>query len=238
MAQVINTNVSALFASAALNRSAEGLQTAQQRLSSGLRINSAKDDATGLATAADLDSQRRGTTMFIRNANNSISDAQTADGYLGQIMENTQRLREIFVQTGAVTNEEAVGLFAENARIDGLVTASTAVTVDEAGGTAGGYGGTFTAATAFSNLAAFDTEIGAIATARAEFGADISAIGSAVGTLQTANVNLNAAYSRIMDTDYAVESTNATRNNILQQAGTAALAQANQNPALVLSLLK
>ena len=238
MAQVINTNVSALFASAALAKSASGLQTAQQRLSSGLRINSAADDATGLATAAGIDSQRRGTSMFIRNANNAISDAQTSDGYLGQIMENTQKLREIYIQTGAVTNEEAVGLLAENARIDGLVTASTAVTVDESSGTAGGYGNTFTAATAFTSLTDFDTEIADIATARAEFGADISAISSAVATLETANVNLSAAYSRVMDTDYAVESTNATRNNILQQAGTAALAQANQNPALVLSLLQ
>jgi flagellin len=238
MAQVINTNVSALFASAALNRSANGLLTAQQRLSSGLRINSSKDDATGMATAAGYDSQIRGANMFIRNANDAISLAQTADGYLGQILENTQRLREIFIQTGAVTNEEAVALIAENGRIDGLVTASVAVTVDEAGGTAGGNGAAFTAAAAFANLAAFDTEITAIIGARADFGADMAQLGSAVSTLQVSVVNLSAAYSRVMDTDYATESTNATRNSILQQAGTAALAQANQNPALVLSLLQ
>ena len=238
MAQVINTNVSALFASVALNRSAEGLQTAQQRLSSGLRINSAKDDPTGMATAATFDSQIRGANMLSRNANDGISLAQTADGYLGQILENTQKLRQIFVQTGAVTNEEAVALLAENARIDDLVVASVAVTLDEGGGTSAAYGGTFTAAAAFADLAAFDTEIAAIVSARAEFGADMAQLGSAVATLQTSVVNLSAAYSRVMDTDYAVESTNATRNNILQQAGTAALAQANQNPALVLSLLQ
>jgi len=238
MAQVINTNVGALFAGAALNKSAIALQTAQQRLSSGLRINSAKDDSTGLGIAVGYDAQIRGANMYVRNANDGISLAQTADGYLGQITENTQRLREIYVQTGAVTNEEAVALLAENARIDGLVVASVAITVDEAGGTAGGTGGTFTAAVAFANLAAFDTELDAINTARAEFGADMATLGSAVATLQTSSVNLSAAYSRIMDTDYAAESTAMTRNNILQQAGTAVLAQANQTPNTVLTLLR
>ena len=238
MAQVINTNVAALFAGAALNKSAIALQTAQQRLSSGLRINSSMDDATGMATAAGYDSKVRGANMYIRNANNGISAAQTSDGYLGQIMENTQKLREIYIQTGAVTNAEAVGLLAENARIDGLVSASTAVTVDESGGTAGGYGAVFTAASAFANLAAFDTEITAITSARANFGADMAALSSAVATLQISSVNLSAAYSRVMDTDYAIESTAMTRNSILQQAGTAALAQANQNPSTVLTLLR
>jgi flagellin len=238
MAQVINTNVSALFASAALNKSAEGLQTAQQRLSSGLRINSAKDDATGMATAAGYDAQIRGANQLAKNANNAISTAQTSDGYLGQILENTQRLREIYVQTASTGGAEAKALLAENARIDGLVKATGTVTVDESSGTVVGAGVAFTAATAFTNLAAFDTEISAVTAARANFGADMAALGSAVATLQTSAVNLSAAYSRVMDTDYAVESTNATRNNILQQAGTAALAQANQNPALVLNLLK
>lgn len=131
MAQVINTNVGALFAGAALNKSALALQTAQQRLSSGLRINSAADDATGLGIATTYDSKIRGANMQIRNANDGISKAQISDGYLAQITENTQRLREIYVQTGAVSNQEATALLAENARIDGLVTASSAVTVDE-----------------------------------------------------------------------------------------------------------
>lgn len=238
MAQVINTNVASLFAGAALNRSANALQTAQQRLSSGLRINSAKDDATGMATAAHYDSKIRGANMNLRNVNDAISLAQTADGYLGQIMENTLRLKEIFVQTGAVSNEEAVGLLAENARIDGLVTASAAVTVDGAGNTTTAYGGTFAAATAFASLASFETEIDAIVTARAEFGADMAVLQSAANTLQTESVNLSAAYSRVMDTDYAVETMSMTRNQILQQAGIASLAQSNQNPSMVLSLLR
>lgn len=240
MAQVINTNVAALFASVALNKSAEGLQTAQQRLSSGLRINTSKDDATGMATAAGYDSKIRGANQLIKNANNAISTAQTSDGYLGQILENTQRLREIFIQTGAITNAEATALLAENARIDGLVTATGTITVDESAGTVVGAGVTFTAAASGSltSVANFDTEIARITTARAQFGADMAALGSAVATLQISAVNLSAAYSRVMDTDYAVESTNATRNNILQQAGTAALAQANQTPSLVLTLLR
>lgn len=236
--QVINTNVAALFAGSALNKSANALQTAQQRLSSGLRINSSKDDATGMAIASGYDASIRGANMQIRNANDGISLAQTNDGYLGQVLENTQRLREIYVQTGSTAGAEATALIAENTRISGLVTASTAVTVDEAGGTAGGNGATFTSATAFSNLAAFDTEITAITDARADFGADMSALSSAVAGLQVASVNLSAAYSRVMDTDYAAETTAMTRNNILQQAGTAALAQANQTPSTVLTLLR
>ena len=238
MAQVINTNLGSLFAGAALNKSANALQVAQQRLSSGLRINSAKDDATGLGIAVLADAKVRGANMNIRNANDGISKAQIADGYLTQITENTQRLREIFVQTGAVTNEEAVALLAENARIDGLVIDSTAVTVDEGGGTAGGTGTTFTAAAAFANIGAFDTELAAINTARAKFGADMATLSSAVAGLQVASVNLSAQYSRIMDTDFAAESMAMTRNNILQQAGTAVLAQANQTPNTVLGLLR
>lgn len=238
MAQVINTNVGALFAGAALNKSAAGLQVAQERLSSGLRINSSKDDATGLAIATGYDAQIRGANMNIRNANDGISAAQVNDGYLAQVTENTQRLREIQVQTGAVTNEEATALIAENTRISNLVTASTAVVVDASGATAGGNGATFTSATGFADLAAFDTELAAISTARAEFGADMATLGSAVASLQTASVNLSASYSRVMDTDYAAETSAQAKNNILQQAGTAVLAQANQTPQNVLTLLR
>ncbi|WP_324780801.1 flagellin N-terminal helical domain-containing protein [Thiobacillus sedimenti] len=238
MAQVINTNVAALFAGSALNRSNAALQTAQQRLSSGLRINSAKDDATGLGIATNFDAKVRGANMYIRNANDGISAAQTNDGYLAQITENTQRLREIFIQTKAVTNDEAKALIAENTRISGLVTADTAVTVDENGKTAGGAGTTFTAAATFANLSAFDTELTAINNARAKFGADMAGLSSAVATLQTASVNYSASFSRVMDTDYAAETAAQAKNNILQQAGMAVLAQANQNPQSVLTLLR
>jgi len=244
MAQVINTNVAALFAGSALNRSANALQTAQARLSSGLRINSAKDDATGMAIAMGIDSQIRGTNMAIRTANDGISNAQTADGLLSQVNDNLQRMREIAVQTKGAGSVESTALATENTRILGLagltsVPAGTTV-VNNANGTTYTTTGAIPtlAATAASAASAFDTDIAAVATARAGYGADMGALSSAVANLQTASVNLSAAYSRIMDTDYAAETAAMTRNNILQQAGTAVLAQANQTPNTVMSLLR
>ncbi|MDP2029754.1 MAG: flagellin [Thiobacillus sp.] len=223
MAQVINTNVGALFAGAALNKSAISLQTAQERLSSGLRINSAKDDASGLAIATGYDTQIRATNVNIRNANDAISTAQTNDGYLGQITENLQRMSEVLTATPGGT-VETVALAGENVRIRGLLTsgAPTVLAVDAA---------TDTAANVASDLAA-------VGTARAAFGATMAQKASEVATLQISGVNLSAAFSRIMDTDYAAETTALARSNILQQAGTAMLAQANQTPQNVLSLLR
>ncbi|MDP3512598.1 MAG: flagellin [Sulfuritalea sp.] len=217
MAQVINTNVSALFAGAALNKSANALQTAQSRLASGLRINSAKDDASGLAVATSYDTQIRTTNVQIRNASDAISTAQTYDGYLGQITENLQRMSEILAGVPA-GNAETTALAAENTRINALVLAG--------------------APTIGTTIATVAADLTAVGTARAAFGATMAAKSSEVATLQIAAVNLSAAYSRIMDTDYAAETTAMTRNNILQQAGTAVLAQANQTPNTVLSLLR
>ncbi|MFZ2161878.1 MAG: flagellin [Sideroxyarcus sp.] len=238
MAQVINTNVSALFAGAALNKSNLALQTAMQRLSSGLRINSAKDDPTGLVTATTYDSQVRGTNVAIRGANDAISVAQTNDGYAGQVIENLQRLYEIAVQAGGTASGvEATALIAENARIAGKTTAATAVVVDGVGTLLTGKSAVLAAPTG-STVAAITTDLSTVTTARANYGADMATFGSAIATMQTASVNLSAAYSRIMDTDYATETTAMTRNQILQQAGTAMLAQANQVPNMVLTLLK
>lgn len=238
MAQVINTNVGALFAGSALNKSANALQVAQQRLSSGLRINTSKDDATGLVTATNYDSLVRGTNVAIRGAADAISTAQTNDGYAAQITENLQRLYEIAVQAGGTASGvESTALVAENARIAGLTKAATAVVVDGSGTTITGVSALVTAPTGLT-VAAIKTDIGTVTTNRAQYGADMSRFGSAVATMQVASVNLSAAYSRIMDTDYATESTAMTRNQILQQAGTAALAQANQTPQTVLSLLR
>ena len=217
MAQVINTNVSALFAGAALNKSANALQTAQSRLASGLRINSAKDDASGLAAATSYDTQIRTTNVKIRNASDAISTAQTYDGYLGQITENLQRMSEILAGVPA-GNAETTALAAENTRINALVLAG--------------------APSIGTTIATVAADLTAVGTARAAFGATMAAKSSEVATLQIAAVNLSAAYSRIMDTDYAAETTAMTRNNILQQAGTAVLAQANQTPNTVLSLLR
>jgi flagellin len=238
MAQVINTNVAALFAGAALNKSALALQTAQQRLSSGLRINSAKDDPTGLVIATNYDSDIRGTNIAIQGANNAISTAQTNDGYAGQIVANLQRLYEIAVQLGGTASgAETTALLAENARIAGLTTAATAVTVDGKGSTVTGVSAKITAPVA-TTVAGITADLGTVNTARSNYGADMATFGSAVATMQVTSVNLSAAYSRIMDTDYAAESTAMTRNNILQQAGSAVLAQANQTPNSVLTLLR
>jgi len=238
MAQVINTNVAALFAGSALNKSANALQTAQTRLSSGLRINSAKDDATGLSIATGYDSQIRGTNMAIRNSNDAISKAQTNDGYAAQMLENAQRLREIAVQLGGTAaGTEATALVAENGRLAGKTAAVGAVVTDGNGGTTTALSGAIAATTGLT-VAAIDTDIGSIKTARENYGADMATFGSVVSGLQSASVNLSASYSRIMDTDYAAETQNMTRNNILQQAGTAVLSQANQTPNSVLGLLR
>ena len=238
MAQVINTNVAALFAGAALNKSAIGLQTAQERLSSGLRINSAKDDATGLGIATNYDKQIRGTRIAINNANDAVSKAQTNDGYAAQIHENLKRLYEIAVQLGGTASgAEATALVAENARIAGLTSAATATTVDGNGTQVTGVSAVIAAPTGVTT-ANITTDINTVTTARANYGADMVRFGSAVATMQTEAVNLAQSFSRIMDTDYAAETASQARNNILQQAGTAVLAQANQNPNTVLTLLR
>ena len=238
MAQVINTNVASLFGQQALNKSNNGLQTAMQRLSSGLRINSAKDDPTGMVTAAGYDSQVRGANQAIRNANNGISTAQINDGYHQQVLENLQRLREIAVQAGGTAaGVESTALVAENTRILGLATATGAVVVNSNGGTVTGVGAVavIVAGLAITQL---DTAITAVTTARASYGADMATFSSAIANLGVQSVNVSAAFSRVMDTDYAIETTNMIRNQILQQAGTAMLAQANQIPNSVLSLLR
>ncbi len=238
MAQVINTNVGALFAGAALNKSAAGLQTAQQRLSSGLRINTSKDDATGLSIATGYDTQIRGTNIAVRNANDAVSKAQTNDGYGAQIIENLQRLNEIAVQLGGTaTGAETTALLAENSRIAGLTTAATATTVDGNGTAVTGVSAAIAVPTGVT-VANIATDITNVTASRANYGADMVRFGSAVATMQTTSVNLSASFSRIMDTDYAMETASQARNNILQQAGTAVLAQANQTSQSVLSLLR
>jgi flagellin len=238
MAQVINTNISSLFASQALNKSNLGLQQAMQRLSSGVRINTAKDDPTGLTIATGYDSQIRGSNQAIRNANDGISTAQTNDGYMAQITANLQRIREIAVQLGGTaTGAETNALTAENARINSLAASTGSVVINSNGGTVTGVGTKPTIAGTLT-VTGIDADISAVGVARAGYGADMATFSSAIANLQTTSVNLSAAYSRVMDTDYAAETANMTRNNILQQAGTAMLAQANQQPNTVMSLLR
>ena len=184
-------------------------------MSSGLRINSAKDDASGLAIAVGYDTQIRTANVQIRNANDAISSAQTKDGYLSQVTENLQRISEVLVGTPAGT-AETTALLTENNRIKTL----------EGGAALTG------------TIASVATDLSAVMTQRAAYGATMAQKASEVSTLQTASVNLSASYSRIMDTDYAAETANQAKNNILQQAGTAVLAQANQTPQTVLTLLR
>jgi flagellin len=238
MAAVLGTNVASMFNVNALNKSKMALDTSLARLSSGSRINSAKDDATGLVSAIGFDSQLRGSLQAQRNANEGIALAQTNDSYVGQITENLQRLREIAVQKGGTASgTEATALVAENARIAGLTTATGAVVVDADGGTVTGGGAAVATFTGLS-VSAIDTDLGNAATARANFGADMATFQSASNNLGNSAVNIAAQLSAIMDTDYATESANMTKNNILQQAGTAALSQANQAPSNITQLLR
>jgi flagellin len=260
MAQVINTNVSALFSAQSLNKSNINLQTAMQRLSSGLRINSAKDDPTGLVNATGFSSQIRGANQAARNAADGISKAQTNDGYLQQITDNLQRLRELAVQmagsasvtvggvagTGLATGPETEALIAENTRITALMnTATENVVVNSDGGLVSTKGAQLAGANALTGVAAvgvsvtqLDTDLATVNAMRANYGSDMQTLSSAVANLQVQSVNLSAQFSRVMDTDYAAETGNMTRNQILQQAGTAMLAQANQVPNGVLALLR
>jgi flagellin len=209
-----------------------------QRLSSGLRINSAKDDPTGMVTAAGYDSQMRGANQAMRNANDGISTAQINDGYHQQVLENLQRIREIAVQLGGTASgSEFTALAAENTRILGLAGNTGNVVVNSNGGVLAGTG-TKAALTGTGAITVIDADITLVTTARATYGADMATFSSVVANLGVQSVNTAAAYSRVMDTDYAVETTNMIRNQILQQAGTAMLAQANQIPNSVLSLLR
>lgn len=239
MAQVINTNVSALFGGATLNKSNIALQNAMERLSSGKRINSARDDATGMATASGYESTMRGANIAARNAADGISTAQINDGIHQQVYENLQRMREIAVQLGGTASgAETTALVAENTRILDKAAATGTVVVDSDGGT---VTGSATAAATLGTdytVTGLDADIANVVAARAQYGADMATFQSAVNNLQSEAVNTAAAYSRVMDTDYAVETTAMTRNLILQQAGTAMLAQANQVPNNVLSLLR
>jgi flagellin len=238
MAAYINTNVASLFSQKSLNKSANEMQVSLNRLSSGMRVNSAKDDPTGLGLGTKLDTTLRGTNMAIRNANDGISSAQTNDGYMAQITENLQRLSEIAVQLGGTAvGVETTALVAENVRILALAAPTGAVVVGSNGTTVTGVGAVPTIVGALT-VAGIATDITSVTTSRVSYGADMATFESAIANLQTTSVNVAAAKSRIMDTDYAAETAQMTRNSILQQAGTAMLAQANQLPNNVLTLLK
>lgn len=276
MALSVQTNIAALTAQRSLASTDSMLSTSMARLSSGLRVNSAKDDAAGLAIAERMNAQVRGMNVGIRNASDGISMAQTAEGALGSIGDLMQRMRELSVQSANGTNtvSDRANLDAEFQQLGEEVTrviTSTefnglAVLGDDAGQfnfqvgannqadnqisvTTSNYtsaatitavtGGDITtsanAATAMTNL---DAAIDTVTSTRADLGAAQSRMESAINGLRINAENQAAARGRIMDADFATETANLTKGQVLQQAGTAMLAQANQASQSVLSLLR
>ncbi|EKY3996000.1 MULTISPECIES: flagellin N-terminal helical domain-containing protein [Enterobacter cloacae complex] len=272
---VINTNLLSLTTQNNLNKSQSSLGTAIERLSSGLRINSAKDDAAGQAIANRMTSQIKGMNQAARNANDGISMAQTAEGSLNEINSNLQRIRELTVQAKNGTNSatDLSSLQDEvKARLDEIdrVASKTDFNgIKLLNGTAGAAGVVkiqvgvndgdtidldlkgaqadiatlkvdtldLTTLTG-SELDTIDKAIAKVDTARSGLGAVQNRFTSAINNLNNTSNNLSAAQSRIQDADYATEVSNMSRAQILQQAGTSVLSQANQVPQTVLSLLR
>jgi flagellin len=286
MAMTINTNALSLNAQRNTINNMQSLQTTMARLSSGLRVNSAKDDAAGLAIANRMNTQVRGMNVAIRNANDGISLAQVAEGGLSQMTEILQRMRELAVQAVNATNttsttgdlgklnQEYRQLSDELARMSGAVQfngqpilAASSDFVFQVGANSGTENritiasgditlsgvGAFTAVASggassaldiannvnnSANIEALDSAIAAIDERRARLGAVQSRFEQTIAFLRTSVENQSAARGRIMDADFAAETANLSRTQILQQAGTAMIAQANQLPQNVLRLLQ
>ncbi|MEI7263709.1 flagellin [Pectobacterium carotovorum] len=288
----INTNIMSLVTQNNLNKSQSSLGTAIERLSSGLRINSAKDDAAGQAIANRMTAQVKGLTQAARNANDGISLTQTAEGNLNEINNNLQRIRELAVQasndTNGTTDRDSIkkemqlrlneiDRVAQSADFNGkkLLNASgnsvniqvgantganEVITIDSGSlinattGAGGGLSGVNTAVSGFDAtatsgvggasgtaqqlVAAVDVALQAVDTARSNLGAIQNRFESTITNVNNTINNLSNARGRIQDADYATEVSNMSKANILQQAGTSVLAQANQVPQTVLSLLR
>ena len=280
MPQTINTNLASLNAQRNLNASQSSLQVSMQRLSSGMRVNSAKDDAAGLAIAERMNAQVRGMNVAIRNANDGISLAQTAEGALSKVGDALQRMRELAVQSRNATNsssdkdslnKEFMELQKEITRVLGgttfngkhilgtdattltfqiganvttddiiqIDTVNMATDADITAVTSGAaIDGAASASAIGTVISDIDTALNLINDTRATFGATQSRFDAIVSNLQQSVENQAAARSRIMDADYASETANMSRAQILQQAGTAMVAQANSLPQQVLKLLQ
>ena len=281
MPQTINTNLTSLNAQRNLNSSQMSLSIAMQRLSSGLRVNSAKDDAAGLAIAERMNTQVRGMSVAIRNANDGISMAQVAEGALSKVGEALQRMRELALQARNSTNSDSDKNslnkeFAELQKEVSRVLASTSFNTKRILGadatsftfqvganttaddvveidftnmvsnaditavtvTTASIGSTADASAIASVIDNIDTALDTVNNTRATYGATQSRFEAIISNLQVSVENQAAARSRIMDADYAAETANLSRGQILQQAGMAMLTQANAMPQQVLSLLR
>ena len=286
---VVNTNVGASVAQAALMRNDRALNTAMEQLSTGKKINSAGDNAAGLAISSRMTSQIRGLSAAIGNANDAISMVNTAEGALDEITAMLQRMRELAVQAGTGTtasadrtylNSEFVALRSEIDRIadntkwngrnildgsagastgastvafqigqDGVKTQTLSTSFGNFNNTTGKLSGlaskvitgtTIASAVAMASntIEEIDVVIGDVSSQRATFGAISNRLTHAVDNLTNVKTNSEASRSRILDTDYAAATSELARTQIIQQAGTAMLAQANQLPQTVLALLQ
>jgi len=274
---VINTNVQSLISQQALTVNNRGLSKAMEQLSTGKRINTAADDAAGLAIADKMTAQIRGLNQAVRNANDGISMLQTVEGALNEVGNMLQRMRELAVQsvngTNSTTDRQSLDTEFDQlqAEITRISTKTTWNGMQVAGASAGAYsyqigadsGATVTVT--FQDVASGVTGMAAVLSTTATLSTDTGA-STVIGQLDTAITNLNtyrstlgayqnrlnyaadnltniatntaASRSRIQDADYAKATTELARAQIIQQAATAMLAQANQAPATVLSLLK
>ena len=279
MALTVNTNVASMNVQKNLSRASDALSTSMTRLSSGLKINSAKDDAAGLQIASRMTSQIRGQNMAIKNANDGISMAQTAEGALQESSNILQRMRELGVQSASGSNsvkdrgaldKEYQAMALELTRIskstnlnginllDGSAGTAGLVQIQVGSGTAGenqiglqlpktavdadtlltAVGDLNTVTTAKTAVDSIDTALQTINDMRADLGATQNRLTSTVSNLQNINENVSAALGRVQDTDFAAETAQMTKQQTLQQASTAVLAQANQLPSAVLKLLQ
>ncbi|WP_294636673.1 flagellin domain-containing protein [uncultured Aquabacterium sp.] len=281
MPSIINTNINSLNAQRNMSTSQSSLATSMQRLSSGLRVNSAKDDAAGLAIAERMNAQVRGMNVAQRNANDGISMAQTAEGALGKVGDALQRMRELAVQARNATNgssdkdslnKEFQELSKEITRVlggttfngqailgggagakdfqvgantttDDVITVTTTNMTSDASitavtGSTSSIGSAATSASLKVVIDNIDQAIDKVNSERAMYGATQSRFDSVISNLQVSVENQTAARSRIMDADFASETANLSRAQILQQAGNAMVAQANQLPQQVMSLLR
>jgi len=280
MALTVNTNIASLTAQNNLSNSSSALNLSLQRLSSGLRVNSAKDDAAGLAISQTLTSAIRGNNQAIRNANDGISVGQTAEGALGQIANNLQRIREIATQSsnGSVSDTnrsqlqkevdqltQEISRIVQTTQFNGTSLLSGGNTLTFQVGSSGSTDNTVSVSAsdlttqlssynssltnsatinvlsqtgAQAQLSALDADIGTVSNIRSTFGAVQNRFDAVVANLQNYVTNLTAANSRIVDVDFASETANLTKNQILQQAGTSILKQANSLTQSALTLLQ
>ena len=275
----INTNVSALNAQAALAKNSRAMSTAMEQLSTGSRVNSAGDDAAGMAIGNSMTSQIRGLNQAVRNLNDGVNLLQTAEGALGETTNMLQRMRELAVQSASGTYSStqrsylATEFLALGSQIESIASQTTwngyTILTGTAGDTSNGsYAfqagqtsgqtitvaisqmgltglsmtaaavGVSTAASASAAIASIDSAINTVNSQRATIGAAVNRMTYAADNMTNISANVSASRSTIMDTDYATASTNLSKAQIIQQASTAMLAQANQQPQTVLALLK